>query len=170
MGCIVIAKETILAQLNPKYDAIKSLSPILELGSNWFRYNVWVENNTKLAMTGCDPSYLEVETDLGLESNSGAQEISYGQKVLIDKNIIKEDILGSIIGFNFINYPKKLICPPNSTVLIQTNPNLGGVSVKILLVKKYLLFIFTEILIAWFGLMLLYNQMRNYLHHGFRFN
>lgn len=164
---ITIARETILAQLNPKYQKIKSLSPILELGSDWFKYNVLVENNTKLAILGCDPNYLEIETNLQLESKNGILEIPYGQKVMVDKSITKEDILGSIVGFNFINYPNKL-CGPNSEILIQTNPNLKGVLVKVTLVKQYLIFIFLELLIVWFGLMMLYDQMKKYLHHGFR--
>lgn len=109
--------------LNTEYTHIQSFSPLIQFGEDWFKYDVWLENEFKVAIViDKIDFYKEATGTIMLATQFGTSTIPFGQNIRIARSIVLSEIPNLMTGFSFITEsPLGVVTPPNTNVRIETN-------------------------------------------------
>lgn len=153
--------------LEKKLRFLQSFAPLLQLGSEWFKYDVEFTNNLRIALIVSRPYTVTISTTtLHLSGAHGSTTIPYDEKRHLGSALTGQELINIIEQFRFEIHSPPILVSPNEYLFFETAPNLSKICVSIKLQKIYLLLIYIEIFIVLGTFLVLLREIWKFTING----
>jgi hypothetical protein len=149
---------------------IQSLAPLLQFGSDWFKYNISFRNDFNIELVTTSPQLaVEASTTFFVKTLSGVIAIPFGKEVVIGAGLNTDQITNLMTEIALQpNMNQVLPVYPGGKFLLQAAPNLGAVCIDVSLQSKYFFPMYLELFVVWMGLLIILKEAIALVIFGFK--
>ncbi len=154
--------------LNSEYKKIQNISPLIQFGNDWFKYDVSIENRFKVALVIEESKfYQEATGTIIFVTSNGSSTIPFGSRIPIAQGISVGQIPNLITDFYYeggsrINAP----WPAHTLLKIQTNTD-WPICLFINLQRNYVPLIYFTCIVFFTGLLILGREIFTFISKDF---